>query len=165
MDTYEVTQKTELVDLYKKGSTMILNPKTLSVTILDVAHKGDKRYSKWNKDCYRLADIQITGAYNGGTPRPFMFYLKELLENNVRHKVAPIIKNNMTYDRKRKGWIVDWREISENLKYLCEKILAQDVAPMLPPIKEDSQERKSKAGYGFTTLYASGQLFQAVFVY
>jgi hypothetical protein len=44
-------------------------------------------------------------------------------------------------------------------------MLAQDVSPMLTPITAESQADKSRAGYDDTTLYATGQLFQAVFVY
>jgi hypothetical protein len=142
---------------------MILNPSELNVTIADIQHDGDDYgYSKGRYSNYELADIQINGSYEGGTKRPFMFYLKELLDNNNRHHVKPIIERNMEYSREERGWWVDWDEISEELQPLCEQILAQDVSPMLASISDDSQRKKSKAGYGNMTLYASGQLFQAV---
>lgn len=162
MGLYTVDQDTNAFDLYRKGTSMILNPSELNVTIGDEPHDSDEYYSRWQGDCYELADIQISGGYKGGTPRPFMFYLKELLDNNNRHHVKPIIERNMEYDREQRGWWVDWDEIAEELQPLCEQILAQDVSPMLTPIADDSQRKKSKAGYGNMTLYASGQLFQAV---
>lgn len=162
MSVYTVDQDLSAFELYRKGKSMVLNPSELNVTIEDEQHDSDDYYSRWKYSCYQLADIQINGNYDGGTERPFMFYLKGFLDNNNRHHVKPIIERNMTYDRELKGWWVDWDEISEELKPLCEQILAQDVSTMLPPITKDSQRKKSKAGYGNMTLYASGQLFQAV---
>jgi hypothetical protein len=162
MDLYSVEQDLNVFELYRKGKSMVLNPAELNVTIGDESHSSDGLYSKWEGSCYELADIQINGAYKGGTTRPFMFYLKEFLDNNNRHHVRPIIENNMTYDRSERGWWVDWEGIADELQPLCEQILAQDVSPMLPPISEKSQHDKSRAGYGNMTLYASGQLFEAV---
>jgi hypothetical protein len=163
MGLYTVDQDTYAFDLYRKGTSMILNPSELNVTIADTPHDGDDYgYSKGRYSNYELADIQINGSYEGGTERPFMFYLKEFLDNNNRHHVKPVIERNMTYDRSERGWWVDWDGISEELQPLCEQILAQDVSPMLTPITEDSQSKKTRAGYGNMTLYASGQLFQAV---
>lgn len=162
MGLYTVDQDTYAFDLYRKGTSMILNPSELNVTIADEQHDSDDYYSRWENSCYQLAEIQINGSYEGGTQRPFMFYLKVFLDNNNRHHVKPIIEHNMTYDRSERGWWVDWDAISEELQPLCEQILAQDVSPMMPPISEDSQRKKSKANYGNMTLYASGQLFQAV---
>ncbi len=162
MDMYEVSQDLSAFDLYRKGTSMILNPANLLVTVADNPHSGDEEYSKWEGDCYELAEIQATGAYDGGVARPFMFYLKELIDNNNRHHVKPIIENNMTYYRSERGWEVDWESIADELGFLCEKILAQDVSPMLPPITAESQRKKTRAGYGNMTLYASGQLFEAV---
>ena len=169
MDLYEVNQESEALELFRKGTAQILNPHELTITILDEKHKDDgKGYSKGKYTCYELAEILINGwQYHLNPPvkRPFMFYLKELIDNNNRHHVAPIIKNNMKYDRKQKGWIVDWNNLSTELSRLCEKILAQDVSPMLTPITAESQADKSRAEYDDTTLYATGQLFQSVFVY
>ena len=94
-----------------------------------------------------------------------MFYLKELIANNNKHHIAPIFKKNMIYNKEQKGWIVNWDSIATELSRLCEKMLAQDVSPMLTAITAESQADKSSAGYGNKTLYATGQLFQAVFVY
>lgn len=163
MGLYTVDQDTYAFDLYRKGTSMVLNPSELNVTIADIPHDGDDYgYSKGKYSNYELADIQINGYYEGGTQRPFMFYLKVFLDNNNRHHVKPVIEHNMTYDRSERGWWVDWDGISEELQPLCEQILAQDVSPMMTPITEDSQRKKSKANYGNMTLYASGQLFQAV---
>ena len=169
MDLYEVNQDIDVIDLFRKGKSQILNPHELTVTVLDEKHKDDgKGYSKGKYSCYELAEILINGwQYHINTPvkRPFMFYLKELIDNNHRHHVAPIFKKNMKYDKNQKGWIVDWDAISTELSRLCEKMLAQDVSPMLTPITAESQSDKSAAGYDDTTLYATGQLFKAVFVY
>lgn len=169
MDFYEVNQDTNSFELFRKGKAKVLNPRQLTVTILDSKHNDDgKGYSKGKYSCYELAEILINGwQYHKNTPvkRPFMFYLKELIDNNQRHHISPIIKNNMKYDKSQKGWIVDWDAISTQLSRLCEQMLAQDVSPMLTPITAESQSDKSSAGYGDTTLYATGQLFQSVFVY
>lgn len=162
MGLYTVDQDSDAFDLYRKGTSMILNPSELNITIAGESHDSDDYYSRWQGDCYGLADIQINGNYKGGTPRPFMFYLKELIDNNNRHHVKPIIERNMEYNREERGWWVDWDEMADELQSLCEQILAQDVSPMLASISDDSQRKKSKAGYGNMTLYASGQLFQAV---
>lgn len=166
MDLYGITQNLDAFNLFRKGVAKILNPLELTVTVFDSTHFGDSAgYSKEYKSNYELAEIQINGSYDGGTPRPFMFYLKELLDNNDRHHVKPIIERNMTYDRSKRGWWVDWEEMANELQPLCERILAQDVSPMLAPVKKETQKRKTNAGYGNTTLYATGQLFQAVSIY
>lgn len=166
MGMYTVDQDTYAFDLYRKGTSMILNPSELNVTIADIPHDGDDYgYSKGRYSNYELADILINGyqyTVNEPVERPFMFYLKEFLDNNNRHHVKPIIERNMTYDRSERGWWVDWDTMSDELQPLCEQILAQDVSPMMPPITEDSQSKKTRARYGNMTLYASGQLFQAV---
>lgn len=169
MGFYDVDQDIEVFELYRKGKALILNPHELTVSINDEMHRDDgKGWSKGTYDCYQLADILINGyQYTENTPvkRPFMFYLKEFLDNNQRHHVAPIVQRNMTYDRSERGWWVDWDQMAEELQDLCIKILAQDVAPMLEPITDESQRKKSKAGYGDLTLYATGQLFESVQVY
>lgn len=166
MGLYTVDQDSNAFELYRKGTSMILNPSELNITIADEQHDGDDYgYSKGKYSNYELADILINGyqyVVNKPVKRPFMFYLKEFLDNNNRHHVKPIIERNMEYDREQRGWWVDWDEMSEELQPLCEQILAQDVSPMLASISDDSQRKKSKAGYGNMTLYASGQLFQAV---
>ena len=167
MNVYSVEQDLSIFDLYRKGKGLILNPSELRISVADEPHNDDgKGYSKGKYSCYELADIQIKGLFNGAPAegRPFMFYLKILLEENHRHHVKPIIERNMSYDRREKGWYVDWDSMSEELKILCEQTLAQDVSIMLQPITSKSQKKKTKAGYGDTTLYASGQLFQAVMV-
>ena len=168
MDLYEVNQDIDVIDLFRKGKSQILNPRELTVTILDEKHNDDGVYSKGKYTCYELAEILINGwQYHINKPekRPFMFYLKELIANNHKHHVAPIFKKNMKYDKEQKGWIVNWDSISTELSRLCEKMLAQDVSPMLTPITAESQADKSRAEYDDTTLYATGQLFQSVFVY
>lgn len=168
MNVYEVGQDLNAFELFRKGTSQILNPHELTVTILDVAHYADsKGYSKGRYSCYELAEIQINGWFDGAPEggRPFMFYLKELIDNNDRHHISPVIKKNMEYIKEQKGWFVDWETISTELSRLCERILAQGVAPMLTPVKASTQRDKTAAGYGDTTLYATGQLFQSVFVY
>lgn len=170
MSLYTVDQDIDdAFALYRKGKSAILNPLELTVTIDDTEHDDDgKGWSKGRYDCYQLADILTNGfQYTVNTPvkRPFMYYLKVLLDNNQRHKVSPIIKKNMEYDRDNKGWWVDWDEIAEELELLCIQILAQDVSPLMEPITDESQRKKTKAGYGTDTLYATGQLFKAVRVY
>lgn len=169
MDLYEVNQSTDAFELFRKGKSKVLNPHQLTVTILDIPHEDDGiGYSKGKYSCYELAEILTNGwQYHINKPvkRPFMFYLKEFIDNNHRRHVAPIIKKNMKYDKKQKGWIVDWNTISDKLSRLCEQILAQDVSPMLPPVTPETQKEKYVAGYGNETLYATGQLFKAVFVY
>lgn len=163
MDLYSVEQDLNAFDLYRKGKSIVLNPAQLSVTIADNPHKADKKgYSKGKYDCYELAEIQINGSYEGGTPRPFMFLLKGLIDNNYRHHVRPIFQNNMVYDKTQKGWVVLWDDISQKLQSLCEDCLANDVSPMLLPVTPETQKEKSAAGYDDTTLYATGQLFKAI---
>ena len=166
MNFYLVEQDLNAFELYRKGKSMILNPAELNVTIADNPHNDDgKGYSKGKYSCYELAEILINGLQyhlNAPVERPFMFYLKELLDNNNRHHVRPIVEKHMTYDRSEMGWWVDWEEMADELQPLCEQMLAQDVSPMLPPITEESQRNKTRAGYGDMTLYASGQLFEAV---
>lgn len=165
MDLYSVEQDLSAFDLYRKGTSQILNPEQLTVTIADNPHPDDgKGYSKGKYDCYELAEIQINGWFEGAPEngRPFMFLLKELIDNNNRHHISPIIKRNMEYDRSAKGFWVNWDGIADELQLLCEQWLAQDVSPLLPPVSLETQKEKSKAGYGTKTLYAQGELFAAV---
>ena len=167
MGYYEVEQDVDAFDLYRKGKSVIINPAQLNVTIADEPHADDgEGYSKGKYDCYELAEIQINGWFKGAPMegRPFMYLLKQFLDGNSRHHVKPIIERNMVYDRSERGWWVNWDEMADELKPLCEQILAQDVSPLLLPVTDDTQRKKSKANYGDMTLYASGQLFQAVMV-
>lgn len=164
-DSYEVGQELKLFSAYRKGTSMILDPAELLVTVADEPHPSDdKGYSKSKYTSYELAEIQTNGSEYilNGSDRPFMWYLKLMLDGNRRHHVKPIVENAMWYNREQKGWYVEWHEMADKLQNFSEKMLAQDVAPMLDALKPSTVKRKKTAGYTKKPLYASGELFKAV---
>ena len=163
MGMYDVYQSSDVFESFRKGKGLILNPATLAFTIADNPHPADdKGYSKAKYSNYELAEIQINGWQGSDKTRPFMYELKNLMDGNYRHHVRPIIQNNMSYHTDYKGWIVDWDTMAEKLQRLGEKMLAQDVSPMLKPVEKTTQKKKNQYGYGNKTLYATGELFKAL---
>ena len=111
-----------------------------------------------------MAEIQIEGDYGAkATPRPFMYMLKEKIEEN-RGRYAKIIFNeNIMYDRHQRGWIVDWDAICYEIENVCIQNLMPKVSAELPPLTKKSYKKKNNNGYGGEpTLFASGQLVKCI---
>lgn len=151
----------ETFEEFRRGKALVLNPEELYVTVAGY-HSSYDRYVKFDGQSYELAEIQVTGAYKGGTPRPFMYNLKEKLDQNRGHFSRQIFNENIMYDRHEKGWIVDWDAICYELQNVCIQNLMPEVSAELPPVTEETQKKKNKYGYGGMTLYASGQLVECI---
>lgn len=164
MSSYDSTQYlNEAFDELRRGTARILNEERLVATVYG-EHAGDGLYSKFSGDSYELAEIQITGAYKGGKARPFMYYLREKIEENRGRYAKEIFNENMEYDRHERGWYVDWESIAYELENICIQNLMPEVSAELPPVSPKTQYEKSEAGYGDMTLYASGQLVESIHV-
>jgi hypothetical protein len=147
-------------DNLRRGTAKVLNPQLIILTV-DGEHSRYDRYVKFSGDSYELAELQISGAY-GGTERPFMYMLKDKLEENRGNYAKRVFNENMWYDRHSKGWVVEWDAIAYELENICIENLMPEVSSELPPIKPKSQKKKSKYGYGTETLFASGQLVRCI---
>ena len=151
----------EAFDKYRRGTAEVLNEERIVVTV-DGSHSSSDRYVKFNGDAYELAELQISGSY-GGPSRPFMYELKELIEQNHAGYAKQIFNENIMYDRHQRGWIVDWDAVCYELENVCIPNLMPLVSAMMPPISSKTAKKKRKYGYGGEpTLYASGQLVESI---
>lgn len=146
----------------RKGTALILNPRTLTVTV-DGGHASYDKYVKFAGNSHELAEIHTTGIY-GGPARPFMYKLYQKIRDNSGGYAKQIIEDNMTYNRHNRGWYVNWWNVITELETTCIQELMPEVSAELPPINTKSQYKKSENGYGDMTLYATGQLFESIVV-
>lgn len=154
----------EAFESLRRGRAGILNPELLVVTVYGDHSSKDELYVRFSGDSYELAEIQITGGFKGGTPRPFMSYLKDKIEENRSNYAREIFNENIEYDRSGRGWWVDWETIGYELENICIEELMPEVSAELPPITTKAQYKKNEAGYGGGTMYASGQLVECIHV-
>lgn len=147
-------------DTYRRGRAVILNPATICISV-DGSHSGSDRYVKFSGDSYELAELMINGTY-GGPSRPFMYLLKEKIEENRGNLAKQIFNENIMYDRHQRGWLVDWDAICYEIENACIQELMPEVSAELPPISAGAQKKKNKYGYGGMTLYASNQLVECI---
>ena len=152
----------ETFEEYRRGTTEVLNPATLYVSVSGW-HSGGDSYVKFDGDARQLAEIHVEGLY-GGPARPFMYRLYEKIEENQGHYAKQIFNENIEYDRHARGWWADWDAISHELQTICIENLMPEVSAELPPINEKSAKKKFEAGYGGGTLYASYQLVESIYV-
>ena len=159
----------DVFEEYRRGKAIVLNPEDLYVSVGGWHPKKDK-YVKFEGDAYELAEIQIKGTYvqseegPAGTQRPFMYHLKELLEQNTGRYAKQIFNENIWYDRHQKGWFVEWDAVKYQLQNVCIENLMPMVSADMPPVSKSTQKKKSRYGYGDDTLYATGKLAELIYV-
>jgi hypothetical protein len=149
-----------LVDQSLKNR-IIKNPATLTITVGDYPHGKQSKYSRWEKSCYELAERMITGAYNGGKARPFMFYAMQALKKNKQLKRTA--KFYMTSKSGRGGGItVDWEGLGIAMTYEVQQLLTRGQLG-LTPLDKRTISKREKAGHSANPpLVASGELAKAI---
>ena len=140
---------------------VLKNPATLTITVGDWPHGNQSKYSRWEGSCYELAERMITGNYNGGKSRPFMFYAMLALKDSAKYK--KILKFYMKSQRGRNGGVtVDWEGLGVATAYEVQQLLTKGSLG-LTPIDKHTISQRLKAGHAASPpLVASGELAKAI---
>lgn len=144
----------------------VLNPAKVVMTVKGT-HRSDGKYSKFSGDAYQLAEMMSSRT---GTcpPRPFMERAKWRFAGPDRKKAADFLKMSIDTKihlsnsvKKEKGVWIDWNAFGEWCAAQIHSWLL-DGKLGLTHLKKKTVERKERAGYGNTPVYASGQLAEMI---